>query len=489
MKWGHAAAVLVFGVIVGRADICPAPSFKSPEEQKEFEAKYDKRRILRSVEMQSDTSPQFITIPTDYKEVKDFEVAKTPPTVDFAIVQGFDPWVLPSLDSQKGGVYGGWGDVSIGPDDCFYFSIGDHRSYGGTAYMHKYDPKTKTQSVVIDTREVIGWKPGDFAEGKLHGDPEIGPGGDMWLLTFYGPGPTQEDFDKGYRGGYLLKHNIFSGETVNYGIPLEGESWPYHIYDPDRGLFLGVGAIKNSVLVYDTKEKRTLYAGAPKNGITWYERCVMLDRDTGVIYTTDSKVINAPGRSLAERYEGDQHFVSYKRRNNTFTRMNAIVPPNPVTGIASACRAHTKDKDADGAFWCMDVSGAIFKFYPEQDRTESVTVNWGKAGKYTANMNFSPKKRYLYYMPGADTAAYTYGTPVVQYDTRTGVKKVIAFLNDFYVEKYGYSPGGTYGIELDEKGETLFCYTNGQFTTKERGSGYGRPAMFHIHIPASEREE
>jgi hypothetical protein len=42
---------------------------------------------------------------------------------------------------------------------------------------------------------------------------------------------------------------------------------------------------------------------------------------------------------------------------------------------------------------------------------------------------------------------------------------------------------------LDEKGETLFCYTNGRFTTKELGSAYGRPAIFHVHIPASERQE
>ena len=106
-----------------------------------------------------------------------------------------------------------------------------------------------------------------------------------------------------------------------------------------------------------------------------------------------------------------------------------------------------------------------------------------------ANMCFSPKKKYMYYLPGADTAAFLYGTPVVQYDTTTNRKKVIAFINDFYLDTYGYSPGGTYGLELDEKGESLFFYTNGQFSTKELGSGYGRPAIFHVHIPASEREE
>ncbi|MHB9028985.1 MAG: hypothetical protein ACYC9O_09465, partial [Candidatus Latescibacterota bacterium] len=341
--------------------------------------------------------------------------------------------------------------------------------------------------IAFDLKKIIGWKPTDYADGKLHGDPEVGPGGDMWLLSYFGPQPSEEEMNTVYRGSYILKYNVFTGKAEHYGIPLEGASWPYHIYDPDRGLFFGVSSLKGYVLAYDTKEKRVLYGGSPSQGITWYERCVMLDKDTGKIYTTDSRMVQ--GNTLADRYAGDQFFASYERRNNKFTRMKAKVPPNPVIGKATACRAHTKDKDAEGAFWCMDVSGGMFKFYPEQDRTEYVTVNWGKAGKYTSQMNFSPKKRYIYYMPGADTQAYTYGTPVVQYDTKTGKKKVIVFLNDFYLNKYGYSPGGTYGIELDEKGESLFCYVNGQFTTKERGTGYGRPAIFHVHIPASERAE
>lgn len=487
MKKSYLVSAAVFTVVVMYATICPAPSFKSPDEQREFELKYDKLKILMSSEMKTDTSNEFITIPSDYKEVRDFDVAKAQPTVDFAIIQGYEPWYLPSFDYKKGGIYGGWGDVSKGPDGCFYFSIGNHGSYGGTAYIIKYDPATKKQSIVLDLKKVVGWKPTDYADGKLHGDPEIGPGGDMWLLSYFGPLPSKEEMDTVYKGSYLIRYNVFTGKAENLGIPLEGESWPYHAYDPERGLFFGVGSIKGYVVSYDTKARKMLYGGAPANNITWYERCVMLDKDTGKIYTTNTKIY--PGVSLADRNRGDQNFVCYERRNNQFTIMKAKVPPNPVTGKASACRAHTKDKDAEGAFWCFNVSGAMFKFYPEQDRTEYVCINWGKEGKYTSQMNFSPKKRYLYYMPGADNGACTYGTPVVQYDIKTGKKKVIAFLNDFYLNKYGYCPGGTYGIELDEKGESLFCYTNGRFTTKQLGTAYGRPAIFHVHIPASERAE
>jgi hypothetical protein len=40
---------------------------------------------------------------------------------------------------------------------------------------------------------------------------------------------------------------------------------------------------------------------------------------------------------------------------------------------------------------------------------------------------------------------------------------------------------------MDERGESLYCNVNGQFNTRELGGGFGRPAGFHLHIPASER--
>jgi len=39
-------------------------------------------------------------------------------------------------------------------------------------------------------------------------------------------------------------------------------------------------------------------------------------------------------------------------------------------------------------------------------------------------------------------------------------KKVIAFVFDYYMDTYGYAPVRPYGLELDEKGESLFFYVN-----------------------------
>ncbi|MFC1693338.1 hypothetical protein ACFL1R_07530 [Candidatus Latescibacterota bacterium] len=471
---------LCFVLVILENSLCLAQQFKTPEERREYEQKYDKLNIINKAEMRSDTSKDFNTIPSDYPEVKDFDVSKSLTTIDFAIVQGLDPFYL--VRHPKGnGIYGGWGDVTRGPDGCFYFSIGNHRSYGGaTAYIIRYDPSTKTQKIVLDSQKLIGWTDDEFGEGKFHGDPDIDPGGDMWLLTFFGPYPTQEELDKGiYRGGYLVYYNIFTGKSENLGIPLEGESWPYHCYDWERGVVFGVGELKGMVIAYDTRARKMIYGGCPPPDIHWPSRNNLLDRETGKIYATNSK----------SRDQESYHFVSWERQNNKFTIMKCETPKNPITGKSGSLRAYTKKKDDDGAFWCFDRNGTLFKFYPEEDRTELVGVNWGKSGKYMANMRFSPGKRYIYYVMDAATDASEYGTPVVQYDTKTNRKKVIAFLNDFCLGKYGYSPGGTYGFELDEKGESIFFYTNGRFTTKEKGSGYGRPAIFHVHIPESERIE
>lgn len=458
----------------------PAPGRDESAEERAWEAAHDKLNIRHSPGMHSDTSPQFVTIAADYPEVRDFDVAKTPPEIDFAIIQDLEPEYLSDIATERSsGAYGGWGDVAKGPDGCFYFAMGNHMSYdGGNAYIIRYDPAAKTQKVVLNTKALIGWGPDDYADGKVHGDLDIAPNGDMWMLTFFGPVPKQHDWDSTYRGGSLIRYNVFSGDKENLGIPFEGDSWPYHNWDWQRNLLFAAGH-RGRVLVYDTKARRLLYGGAPPDGIRWHNRAILVDRDTGLIYTTDT----SPSDDHRNR------FVRYQRRNNEFLRMNARVPANPVTGEAKPLRAHTEASDASGAFWCFDHTGTFFKFFPNEDRTELIGVNWGKSGKYTTNIATSPKGRYLYYLPGADRRAWQYGTPVVQYDTRNNRKKVIAFLYDYYLHKYGYAAHGTYGVELDEKGESLFFFMDGRFTSSGSDKGTRRPSMFLVHIPASERAE
>lgn len=467
-------ALVLRVTVAGVATMLSGAPGDTVAEQRAQEATCDKLNVRHSSTVMTDSSEQFIRVPDRYPDIRDFEVAKAIPKVDFSIVQGLRPEYL---REQR---YGGWGDVAKGPDGCFYFSIGNHMSYGGDAYIIRYDPKAKTQSVVLRTKALIGWQDTDFGDGKLHGDLDVGSNGDIWALTYFGPGPTATEWDSVYRGGWLIRYNVLTGSAENLGIALEGDSWPYHAWDWQRDVFFGVGN-NGFVFVFDTKARKMVYGGAPPSNIHWYERAVLLDRDTGLFYTTDS-----PGGTVMS----NRHvFVQYVRRNNQFIRMPCETPRNPISGKSGPLRAHTKKKDGGGAFWCFDAAGTLFKFYPSEARTELVGIGWGRSGVYTPNMELSPRGRYVYYVPGAGSGGHPYGTPLVQYDTIRSRKKVIAFLYDYYLEKYGYGAAGTYGVELDPKGESLFLYTNGLFTTREKGTGYGRPALFHVHIPASEREE
>jgi hypothetical protein len=460
------------------------PSFaverpKTRDEQSAWEVKYDKKLIREmGYSMYDDKSDKFLVTPDGYEDYHDFEVAKTAPKIEFSIVQNLEPRYLPyHLAKNTGGAWGGWGDVSLGPDGCFYFSISNHMSYGAESYIIKYDPKTKQHTNVLSAKNLVGWQPNQFGDGKIHGDIDFSPGGDTYVLTYFGPVPKQWEWDSTYRGSWLLYYNCFSGKTENLGIPLEGASWPYHNYDWKRKLLFGVNHSGRQVIVYDTRAREMVFGGAPPDSITWYARCIMIDDDTGLIYTTDTK---SPQKS----------FVSYRRRNNTFTRMKASPPVNPKTSKRGDCRAHTSHKDADGAYWCFDHYGTIFKFFPREDKTEYVTENWGKEGAYTANLSMSPDGRYLYYLPGL-SGSLPKGTPIVQYDIKTGKRKVLAFIFDYYMEKYGYASVRPYGLELDKKGESLFFYANGGFSGSDDDNPYSikmrRPAIFHVHIPESER--
>ena len=104
---------------------------------------------------------------------------------------------------------------------------------------------------------------------------------------------------------------------------------------------------------------------------------------------------------------------------------------------------------------------------------------------YVTAIHADPTGRYLYYIPGAHGGASKDGTPVVQYDTKNGTRKVLAFLHAFFKEKYGYTMDGCFCSVLDENGERLFISWDGWRDGQPRGMESA--ALVVLHIPASER--
>ena len=100
----------------------------------------------------------------------------------------------------------------------------------------------------------------------------------------------------------------------------------------------------------------------------------------------------------------------------------------------------------------------------------------------------SPQGRYLYY----NIMSYQDGSPVIQYDTKTDTRKVLAFLYPYYHAKYGYIPTGSYSFALDEHGAGLFIVWNGAFIHPAPNIGvdfWGHCSIMYLKIPESERME
>jgi len=441
----------------------------------------DTHNLRHSTGVVTDQSKDMLRIPDGYTGGGDFTVAKTPPVVDFAPIRGLIPEFFPE---DNVGLWSQWGEVTKGPNGRFYMATGDHRCKDGHVIITEYDPVAKEQRIVVDVGKVCGWKPGEYVDGKIHGRMDILPDGTLVAATWLGRDVKQDDLDHGYvNGGRLITYNVNTGRTVYHGIPFVGDSWPYHSIDTQTGLMVAVGNDR-CFMAYNVIEDKLQYGGRVPAGMVSNPRAMLLDECTGRAYSTDTE----PDKVHSFEHDtSDHHFVEFNSATNAFRKLDCIVPLNPGTGLASNLRAYTTRRTPDNFFWCMDYQGTMFKFYPEQERTELVGVNWEKDGVYTSSMAMSSDCRFIYYVFSDHGHAHRWGTPVVQYNTETGERKVIAFLAPYYHKKYGYIAGGTFGLELSTDDSLLVIHMNGTFGPWSDRSAYNNCGIFAVHIPESER--
>ncbi|MHB9029418.1 MAG: hypothetical protein ACYC9O_11680, partial [Candidatus Latescibacterota bacterium] len=81
---------MILGLMFLASVFASAQNPDRPAEWKAWEEKNDKLNIRLTGKMYTDSSPDFLAVPADYPDLRDFEVAKTPPTVDFGIVKWYE---------------------------------------------------------------------------------------------------------------------------------------------------------------------------------------------------------------------------------------------------------------------------------------------------------------------------------------------------------------------------------------------------------------
>jgi hypothetical protein len=416
--------------------------------------------------MVTDTSPEFLKPPATLKD--GVAVAELPPTVDFAYYPGQD---------YPGKPWSNWGDgLAIGGK--YYSAIGDHLAIGakgdgthgtGRALLYEYDPATKAVRVLADTTRVLGLPAGHYTPGKIHSRIDMGGDGRLYFATHRGSEKAASDVNN-YLGDWIMRADPATGEAeVVVRGPVPKHSTPGSVLDPERMIFYGATAAGPDAAdqgiwfyAYDLRNRKLLYSGP--GGPSRY---MILAKSTGRVYFVPD---NKEGQLM--RYDPA-----------------AGGPPVKVEGATIGIRAASQETPQGLVYTVSSGQGAAdAKVWSFDTRTEAVkeigTAAVG-AEAYVASVDADPTGRYLYYAPGAHGGGPRDNTPVVQFDVRTGRKKVIAFLHPFYEARYGGALRGTYASAMDPAGagDKLYVTWNVSRGTK----AWDCCALTVIHIPESER--
>ena len=476
----------------------PAPETAnlSPEatEEKATAEKLDKENLLYSGRVLVDTDTQMLVPPEHIAryEGKYFTVAKTPPKVEFGVIPSTPQFFPEPKDEHHRAMWASWSQSAYYPENGnFYTAIGDNGSYDAHLYLVEYDPQRMRIGLSAEINEVLGRSQDVFSEGKIHGNLDFMDGPYLWYCTYWSKYPVvfEEDFATGYTGGHIMAYNVETKEFFDFGVPMPRASWPGHRVDTQRRMLYAIG-YDCEFLAWDIKTKKVQWAGMLPEGMVWSNRVFLIDDVTGKVYTCNQHPDDT-----------ERNLIEYDPAKNKFQLLDAAMPPNeqvegqePIEG-RSMMRGVTWERGPDGLFIGVTHSGELFSFDPDENEVKDLGINWPGKERYTTAMQRSPGGRYVYYAPGAHGHGNRDGSPLIQYDTKTGKRKVIAFLSPYYFKKYGYTPSGAFSVKLDDKGERLFICWNGGFFEYEDTVGERTKSLFRhnslmlVHIPESERHE
>lgn len=398
----------------------------------------------------TEQSPAFLKPGPNLRE--GVTIAKTAPRVDFFYYPGQDYPGNPWSHRSDGIVIG----------DKYYSSSNDHLAPRGTALLWEYDATTRKFRLLCNTSKFLesvnafaadmNYRPGEMQS-------RIDMGSDGWLYYATDRGsPTVTDDAHGYKGEWVLRTNPQSLETqIVYTHPVEKHTIPASVLDPKRMIFYGGTAPgkdapnqKVQFFALDVKKRKVLKVA--DDGPT---RTLIFSPSTGRVF-----------------WEGKM----YDPETNTISSAN-------VPHVRSA----TQETPQGIVYGTSGTKADLWAFYVKTGELKQLGSAAVAKQEYIASIEADPKGRYLYYVPGAHGGAAGDGTPVVQFDVRTGKKKVIGFLHALFWEKYGYALDGSFGSALDEKGERLFISWDGW--RKGQPRGWESCSMTVVHIPETERVE
>jgi len=412
----------------------------------------------------TETSKKFLQGLETLKD--DVAVAKEAPTVDFM----FFP-----EQNYPGNPWSNWGDGCVA-NGKYYTAIGDHYAIGrgdpkhgtGTAFVYEYDPEKKSLRTLVDVTKFLDMPKGHYTPGKIHTRVDMGRDGWLYYATHRGS-PKAANDENHYKGDWIFRTNPETGKSeIVVHAPVPKHSIPNGILDPERMIYYGGTAAGPDAayqdiqfFAYDINNKKLLYSGPDGPA-----RYMILAKSTGNVYYV-------PGNSEGELMRFDP---------------SSGKPPVNI-GETIGVRAATKET-ADHKVYTVSIGqrsddATVWEFDTNKEKAKKIGTAAVGANAYVASIDVDPTGRYLYYSPGAHGGGYKDGTPVVQFDVKTGKKKVIAFLHPYFDEKYGAMPKGTYSTAVSPEGDKVYVTWNVSRGTR----AWDCCALSVVHVPESERTQ
>ncbi|MCI0681305.1 MAG: hypothetical protein L0Y71_04305 [Gemmataceae bacterium] len=449
------AALCVYAIL---PDIQPAPGQekKAPKKGKKAATTLTfPPKLPGGQDIHTATAAEFLQAPASI--AKDVLIAKTPPTIDFLYYP---------CQTYPAKIWSNWGD-GLAINGKYYSSLGDHNAPKGNAFVYEYDPARKVLRLLMNVAQLLGELL--YLPGKIHGRLDLGKDGWLYFSTHRGSTTVTTDA-YGYKGDWIIRCDPKTGksEIIAHG-PVPKRCIPCSVLDPDRLIFYGGTAPGSKAdgggvqfLAFDVQKRKLLYSGPDGP-----PRYMIFARSTGKIYYV-------PGK---EDMVGQ--LVSFDpAKGGAPVKIQASLGLRAATDETAQGMVYTVSKGAKGG------QTMIYSFNTKTEEAQVIGPAAVGTNEYITSIDADPSGRYLYYVPGAHGGADRDGSAVVQFDTKTKERKVIAFLNPYFKDKIAATPVGTYSTAVDPAGDKLYITWN----VRRESRAWDCCALTVIHIPQSERQ-
>ncbi len=210
-------------------------------------------------------------------------------------------------------------------------------------------------------------------------------------------------------------------------------------------------------MAYDLESQKVIFMGGHE-GLS-FGRDFFVDDDGNAYFNN--------GNGSLQKYDPDKNAVEPVKNAKLPTDgiRRAVGPDNNGVMYGSSHEHHSQ----------------IFSFNPNADGQKIHTI--ATTSTNTAAIDVVPSGKYVYYVPGSHGPHA--GVPLIQLDTASGKKKVIAFLAGPVWKQAKYNLGGTYSIQVSDDGSTAYISINGAKGTQDEI--WQDLAFVTVHIPESER--